>query len=43
MKERLIAGVIVIVCLAVVLALLSNVKHAEAETVDFVKTTDGNQ
>lgn len=46
MKERLMAGVIVIVCLVAVLALLSHVKHAEAETIDFVRSNsthgDGN-
>ena len=44
MKERLIAGVIVIVCLVAVLALLGNAKHAEADNhIKFVKTTDGSE
>ena len=43
MKERLIAGVIVIVCAVAIIALLGKVKHAEAETLDFVKTTDGSK
>src|SRR6056300_2004043 len=44
MKERLIAGVIVIVCLGAILALLGNAKQAQADNhVEFNKTTDGSK
>ena len=40
MKERLIVGIIIIVCLGGILALLS---PAQADTLDFVRTTDGSK